>query len=309
MKEDFLEIDDLDGEELTILLDLADKIKAKPSNFATNLNGKTLLMIFQKPSLRTRVSFEVGMTQLGGHAIYYDISTSPLGKGKETIADTARTASRYVDIIMARLFEHKDICELATNSDVPVINALTNDVHPCQILADLQTIREKKGKLKGLKVAYLGDAKNNVAHSLIKACYIFDMKLNVGCPDDSRFKPDYVNSNTKIMHNAIESVKDADVVCTDSWMSYHIKPEEKAERIKILTPYQVNSELMKHAKKDAIFIHCLPATRGQEVTSEVIDGPQSVVFDEAENRLHTEKALLLWLLDRIMVKNENGKGV
>jgi ornithine carbamoyltransferase len=309
MKRDMLDIADVKTMELLHLLDLSDKLKKKPAEYSQKLKGKTLLMLFEKPSLRTRVSFEVGMTQLGGHAIYYDISTSPMGK-KETVEDTAKTASRYVDIIMARLFSHEHIVSMAKNSTVPVINALTDYAHPCQTLADLQTIREKKRKLKGLKIAYLGDGNNNVTHSLMQGCAMCGMQIAVGCPPGKDFMPDAAIvrktheiaaknvAQLLVTNDAKAAIKDADVVYTDSWMSYHIPDDQKGARIQALAPYQVTKELMAHAKKDAIFMHCLPAQRGMEMTSCVIDGKWSVVFDQAENRLHTEKALMLWLLGK-----------
>lgn len=308
MKKDLLELDTLTSEELVTLLDLADEVKQHPDTYKDYLRGRTLLMMFEKPSLRTRLSFEVGMTQLGGHAIYYDLSTSPLGKQKETVGDTAKTASRYADIIMARLFSHADIQELARNATVPVINALTDAAHPCQILADLQTIREKKQRLQGLKVCYLGDAKNNVTHSLMFGCALLGLNLAIGCPADAAYEPPLKirtrteqlatksGSTLTIHHDAQEAIKDADVVYTDSWMSYHIPQTELTTRVATLTPYQVTGALMRLAKPDAIFLHCLPATRGMEMTADVIDGSQSVVFDEAENRLHAQKALMLKLL-------------
>lgn len=308
MKKDLLDLSSLSKDDVIAILDLADNLKANPNAFSNKLKGKTLLMMFEKPSLRTRVSFEVGMTKLGGHAIYYDISTSPMGK-KESISDTAKTASRFVDIIMARLFLHEHIEELAENADVPVINALTNFSHPCQILADLQTIREKKGKLKGLKLAYLGDSNNNVTHSLIYGCAIVGMDITVGCPEGKEYEPlkqvlekakniaEESGATIKVTHDAAEAAKDADVVYTDSWMSYHIAESEQEKRVALFKPYQVNTELMSHAKSDAIFMNCLPAARGMEQTAEVIDGPQSVVFDEAENRLHAQNALMLKLLN------------
>lgn len=301
-----LDLSTLEASEILSLVDLANNVKNNSSKFASSLKDRTLLMIFAKPSLRTRVSFEVGMTQLGGHAIYYDISTSPMGK-KESIDDTAKTVSRYCDIIMARLFEHKDIVELAQNSSIPVINALTNYTHPCQILSDFQTIKEKKG-LDNLKLSYLGDANNNVTHSLLFGCSILGIDISIGCPQGEEFEPQAKvltkskkfasNSEIVITHSAQEAVKDTDIVYTDSWMSYHIPEEEKNKRMKIFMPYQVNSKLISHAKPDAIFMNCLPALRGMEQTSEVIDGPQSVVFDQAENRLHMQKALILRLLRR-----------
>ncbi len=290
----FLDIGGLSKVELIGLLDLADKVKKNPAEYSKKLAGKSLLMMFEKPSLRTRVSFEVGMEQLGGHAIYYDLATSPMGK-KESVADTAKTASRYVNAIMARLYSHAQLLELAETSSVPVINALTNFSHPCQVLADLQTAREKKGKLEGQKWAYVGDANNNVTHSLMQACTLLGITLSIGCPKSSQPDPKVKKGSAVITQSAEEAVKGADVVYTDSWMSYHIPESEKASRIKLFKPYQVNKALMAHAK-DAVFMHCLPAQRGMEVTGDVIDGKQSVVFDQAENRLHAQKALLLMLL-------------
>jgi len=309
MARHLLTLKDLTKDELIGIIEEAKEIKKNPEKYSDAMKDKTLLMIFAKPSLRTRISFEVGMTQMGGHGIYYDISTSPMGK-KESIADTARTSSRYVNLVMARLFEHKDIEEYADNSSVPVINALTNFSHPCQIVADLMTISEKKGDLKGLKLVYLGDSNNNVTHSLILGCTKAGMNISVASPEGKEFEPQesIVEEGKKhaqengcelaLTHNAEEAVKNADVVYTDSWMSYHIPKEKEAERIEIFKPYQVNSELMKKAKPDAIFMNCLPAMRGYEQTEDVIDGPQSVVFDEAENRLHSQKAIMLFLLNQ-----------
>jgi ornithine carbamoyltransferase len=310
MNKDLLDLSSLKKEEIEFLIEEAIKIKHNPEDYADALSQKTLLMIFEKPSLRTRVSFEVGMEQLGGHAIYYDIATSPMGK-KESISDTAKTASRYVNIIMARLFKHEHIIELAKNASVPVINALTNFSHPCQILSDLQTIKEKKGKLEKIKLTYLGDSNNNVTHSLIYGCVIAGMDVTIGCPSGKEFEPqahviekarelaEMSGSKLVVTNDAKEAIRNTDVVYTDSWMSYHISPDEKEARMRILMPYQVNSELMKLAASDAIFMNCLPAARGMEQTAEVIDGEQSVVFDQAENRLHMQKAIMLKLLHKI----------
>lgn len=302
MKKDFLTLNDCTADDINYMLKLALDIKASPSKYSTTMSRKTLLMIFDKPSLRTRVSFEAGITQMNGHAIYYNVSTSPLGR-KETMADTAKTSSRYVDLIMARIGNHQDIQELAQNSDVPVINAMTNLAHPCQVLSDILTIYEKKGRLKGLKLAYLGCGNNNVTHSLLHGCAIAGMDISVGSPESDFPMAEVVetakkNSSGKVevTSNAQKAVSSADVVYTDSWMSYHIPPEQMEARKQLYTPYQVNSELMKHAKPDAIFMNCLPAMRGMEQTAEVIDGPQSIVFDQAENRLHAQKALMLKLL-------------
>jgi ornithine carbamoyltransferase len=295
--------------DLAELIDLADRVKAKPAEYQDAMRRRTLLMIFEKPSLRTRVSFETGVTQMGGHAIFYDLAHSPLSAGKENVADLVRVVSRYVDIIMGRLFEQAHIEEMARLASVPVINALTNYEHPCQILADLQTIREKKGALKGLTLAYLGDGNNNVTHSLLFGCAKFGIDIRVGCPKGEEYEPlDTVlasarkfakksGSSVVVTADAAEAARGADVVYTDSWMSYHIPQHKQESRVKVFTPYQVNAKLMKLAKKDAIFMNCLPALRGYEQTADVIDGPQSVVFDQAENRLHIQKAIMLRLLD------------
>ena len=290
------------------VLALAAEVKRSPGGYSEAMHRKTLMMIFEKPSLRTRVSFETGFTQMGGHAIYYDLATSPLSSGKENVADMVRVVSRYVDIIMGRLYEQKHIEEMAALSRVPVINGLTNYDHPCQILADLQTIQEHKGRLKGLKLAYLGDGNNNVTHALMFGCTKVGMDIRVGCPAGVEYSPlDQVVELSKanaavsgsalvVTHDAIEAVRDADVVYTDTWMSYHIPVHKSEMRVKMFSPYQVNEALMAHAKPDAIFMNCLPAVRGYEQSAGVIDGPQSVVFDEAENRLHVQKAVMLRLL-------------
>jgi ornithine carbamoyltransferase len=291
------------------VLDLADRIKARPEDYREAMHRKTLMMIFEKPSLRTRVSFETGCTQMGGHGIFYDLATSPLSSGKENVADLVRVVSRYVDIIMGRLFEQAHIEEMAKLASVPVINALTNYEHPCQILADLQTIREKKGTLKGLKLAYFGDGNNNVTHSLLFGCAKVGMHISVACPPGNEYEPlDTVlagtakiakKTGTRVVVTAdpLEAAKGADVIYTDSWMSYHIPQHKQESRVKVFKPYQVNAKLMKRAGRDALFMNCLPAVRGYEQTAEVIDSPQSVVFDEAENRLHAQKAIMLTLLE------------
>jgi len=294
-------------ERIRTVLDLAKDVKADPEKYSNAMNRKTLLMIFEKPSLRTRLSFEAGMTQMGGHAIYYNTSTSPMGSGKETITDSVQTASRFIDVIMARLFKHEDLLEMARYATVPVINALTDDSHPCQILADLQAIEEKKGKLAGLKLAYLGDGFNNVTHSLMFGGTKMGMHVSVGSPAGADYSPraDVVadceqyaaasGGSVFVTDDPVEAIKNADVVYTDSWMSYHIPKDQEAERIATFMPYQVNAELMAYARPEAIFMNCLPAIRGCEQTAEVIDGPQSIVFDEAENRLHAQKAVMLML--------------
>lgn len=293
------------------VLDLAKDVKANPEKYCDAMRRKTLLMIFEKPSLRTRLSFEAGMTQMGGHAIYYHTGNSPMGSGKETISDSVKTASRFVDVIMARLFKHSDLLEMAQYATVPVINALTDDSHPCQILADLQAIEEKKGTLAGLKLAYLGDGFNNVTHSLMNGGTKMGMHVGVGSPAGVDYSPraDVVadceefaaasGGSVFVTDDPVAAVKDADVVYTDSWMSYHIPKEQEAERIAKFMPYQVNAALMAHAKPDAIFMNCLPAIRGCEQTADVIDGPRSIVFDEAENRLHVQKAVILTLCNAV----------
>ncbi|MEM3373734.1 MAG: ornithine carbamoyltransferase [Candidatus Woesearchaeota archaeon] len=308
MKRDLINLTDLNEKELLYIIDKSIEIKKNPSSVKNVMNQKTLLMIFEKPSLRTRVSFETAMTKMGGHAIYYDVKNSPLGVG-ETIADTAKCASRYVDIIMARLLKQSDTIELAKNSSVPVIDALSDVAHPCQIIADLMTIKEKKGFFKGLKLVYLGDADNNVTYSLMQGCAMTGINMFVISPqNESDLKKDILNNAKKIaeknncilkLSKDINDVKNADIVVTDTWMSYHIPQEQKEARVKMFMPYQVNSELMKKAKKDAIFMHCLPAKRGYEVTNEVIDSNQSVVFDEAENRMWTEMSIILFLLNKL----------
>lgn len=295
--------------EISELLSLAAEIKKHPENFRQVMEHQTLLMIFEKPSLRTRLSFEVAATQMGGHAIYYDVATSPLGK-KETIEDTAKCAGRFVDIIMARMLHFADIKALADHSGVPTIDALSELNHPCQILADLQTITEKKGTLKGLKIAYFGDCNNNVTYSLMQGAALTGMHMDVACPDNAEVSPDEkivaeaqalakeTGAIIRVVHDAGEAAKNCDVIYTDSWMSYHIDKSREAERKALLMPFQVNSALMQQAKADCIFMNCLPAMRGYEQTAEVIDGPQSIVFDQAENRLHAQKAILKYLLDR-----------
>ncbi|MBS1127259.1 MAG: ornithine carbamoyltransferase [Nitrospirae bacterium] len=267
------------------------------------LKGKTLAMVFEKPSTRTRISFEVGMWQLGGYALYLSASDLQLGRG-ETIADTAQVLSRYVDGIMARVFAHQTILDLVKYSTVPVVNGLSDFTHPCQGLADLFTIYEKKGRLSGLRLAYVGDG-NNVAHSLLYGCSKVGMNITLACPKE--FEPDReVVSKAKeegkrngcevrVTRDPKEAVKGADIVYTDVWASMG-KEKEQEKRVKVFKPFQVNGKLVKEAAGDYIFMHCLPAHRGQEVTDEVADSKNSVIFDQAENRLHTQKALLALIM-------------
>jgi ornithine carbamoyltransferase len=261
------------------------------------LKNKTLTMIFQKPSTRTRVSFEIGMFQLGGKAINLSSNDMQLSRG-ESIEDTAKTLSRYTDCIMARVYDHNLLENLSEHSSVPVINGLSDSFHPCQILADFMTIKEKKRKLQGLKIAWIGDG-NNVCNSMIYGCALSKIKMSIATPKGFEPKPKVVKearnfTEIEITTDPLKAVKNADVVVTDTFTSIHNRDPKRTK--KFLPKYQVNSNLMKFAKKDAIFMHCLPAKRGSEVTSSVIDGSQSVIWDEAENRLHTQKALLTFLI-------------
>lgn len=302
---DLLSLYDLTNEELIAILDFADELKAKQKRGEPHpyLAGKTLGMIFQKNSTRTRVSFEVGMYQLGGHALFLSSKDLQLGRG-ETIGDTAQTLSRYVDGIMIRTFSHDEVIELAEKADVPVINGLTDLLHPCQVLADLMTVREKKGQLKGLKLAFVGDG-NNVAHSLLYGCARVGMDITVCTPPG--YQPDSQvvtqagevaqqnGSTVTVIHDLAEALTGADVIYTDVWASMG-QEQEREERIKKFVPYQINSKALSMAKEDVIVMHCLPAHRGEEITDEVIDGPHSVVFDEAENRLHAQKAVMAMVM-------------
>ena len=300
-----LTLNDLTKEEILDLLKFADKLKTEQKQGKEHhiLKGKTLGMIFTKSSTRTRVSFEVGMYQLGGSALFLSSNDIQLGRG-ETIYDTANVLSRYLDGIMIRTFAHKDVEDLAKYGSIPIINGLTDFVHPCQILADFQTILEHKGTLSGLKLAYIGDG-NNVVHSLLYGCSKVGMDISVATPvgyecDEkvvADAKANAVLSGSKVIttHDAIEAITDADVVYADTWVSMG-QEAEKAEKVKIFMPYQIDAKLFSNAKKDAIFMHCLPAYRGYEVTEDVIDGPNSVIFDEAENRLHAQKAVMATLM-------------
>ncbi|MCH7968944.1 MAG: ornithine carbamoyltransferase [Thaumarchaeota archaeon] len=297
---DFLTFEELSSKELSLLLELSIKFKKdfKKGKQPALLKNKTLAMIFQKPSTRTRVSFETGMFQLGGYALNLSPSDMQLSRG-ETVEDTVKTLSRYVDAIMARVYDHTLIEKIAKNSSVPVINGLSNSYHPCQTLADLMTIKEKKKKLKGLKVAWIGDG-NNVCNSLIYGCSRSDIDISIATPNgyepDKKVVRDSKKTiNIELTNDPAKSVKNADVIITDTFMSIHIKDKKRMK--KFLPKFQVNSSLMKQAKNNVIFLHCLPAKRGNEVTSSVIDGPQSVVWDEVENRLHSQKALLTSLLN------------
>ena len=294
----FLSIDDCTHAELRGMLDAAHGLKARlrDGDRPALLKDKVLAMIFERQSTRTRVSFDVGMRQLGGETIMLSGQEMQLSR-EETLADTARVMSRYVDAIMIRILSHADLLELAEAATVPVINGLTRRAHPCQIMADLMTFEERRGDIRGAKVAWVGDS-NNVLHSWVNAAELFQCELTVATPeeyspekdlmDDIRRAGDFV----RLIVDPREAVENADLVITDTWVS--MGDVDAAERRRVLKPYQVNTQLMGLANKDALFMHCLPAHRGDEVTDAVIDGPQSVVLDEAENRLHAQKAVLCW---------------
>ncbi|HEX6594049.1 MAG TPA: ornithine carbamoyltransferase [Bacillota bacterium] len=302
---DFLTLADYTSNELNDLLELAAHLKRKQKlgHIVQPLKGKVLGMIFEKPSTRTRISFETGMYQLGGHAIFLSTDDIQLGRG-ETIADTAKVLSTYLDSIMIRTFSQCDVEELAEHASIPVINGLTDLFHPCQVLADLQTIREQKGSLMGVKMAYIGDG-NNMSHSLMIGAAMMGMDICVATPEQFSPHPDIVNKALQIADSyggritqttsPEEAVQEADVVYTDVWTSMGQEAEQE-EREKAFTDFQVNQKLLSQARPQAIFMHCLPAQRGVEVTAEVIDGEQSVVFQQAENRLHAQKALLTSLM-------------
>ena len=294
----FLWLPDLSADELHALIDRAIELK-KCLHAGQNdqiFKGKVLAMIFEKSSTRTRVSFETAMAQSGGHAIFLSPEDTQLGRG-EPVEDTARVLSKMVDVIMVRTFEHEKLKRFAQYSSVPVINGLSDSFHPCQLLADMQTYRESRGSIQGKKVAWLGDG-NNMCHSYINAARLFDFKLAIACPDE--YKPDAelvksAGSHVNIGSDPEQAVTGADLVVTDVWASMGQEAESDTRK-KIFQPFQVNSKLMSLASKDAIFMHCLPAHRGDEVTAEVIEGPQSVVWEEAGNRLHSQKALLEFYL-------------
>jgi len=295
MKKDLLTINDLSVAEINEMLRLAGELKEKRQISSEPLKGKTLGLIFEKPSNRTRVSFEVGITELGGHAIYLGSYEIDLGK-RESPEDVAKVLSRYLNGIIARTFSHKTVVELAKHSSIPVINGLTDYQHPCQALSDLFTIKEKKG-LNNITVAFIGDG-NNVLNSLLYVCHKMGMKINAACPKGYEPSKDVlkdVAGSAMIFNSPEEAVKGADVIYTDVWTSMGQEKEYK-KRLKAFKKYQVNSELVKLANKDVIVLHCLPAHRGQEITNEVMDSSASVILDQAENRLHVQKAILIKLL-------------
>ena len=294
----FLTLLDYSPDEIRALLTRAIELKKmlKAGEDHTPLQNKTLAMIFDKSSTRTRVSFETGMVQLGGHALFLSPRDTQFGRG-EPIEDSARVLSRMVDGVMIRTFEHKNVESFAAHSSVPVINGLTDLYHPCQLLADMQTWFEHRGDVKGATVAWIGDG-NNMCHSYINAAKQLGFQLNIGCPQNYSPNAEIVknaNNSVQITHDAKQAIDQADLVVTDVWASMG-QEEEQNERIKVFQAFQVNKDLLSLANKDVLFMHCLPAHRGEEVTADVLDGSQSVVWDEAENRLHAQKALMENLL-------------
>jgi ornithine carbamoyltransferase len=302
MKKDFLSIDDIKKNEIFDVLDLALELKKKP--IRNSLNGKVLCLLFEKPSTRTRISFESGIDQLGGSAIYLDATTSQISRG-EIIEDTARVMDRYVDVIIARVFSHKTLETMSKYANANVINALSDLEHPCQILSDLLTIREKFKDFESLRLVYVGDG-NNVCNSLLLGCSKVGMDIAVACPNG--FEPDrriieMARNYSKVSKSKVtigtepkELVKDANIIYNDTFISMG-NEKEKEKRLKIFIPkYQVTNKLLRLAATDVVYMHCLPAHRGEEVTSDVIDGPKSIIFDQAENRLHAQKALLLKMM-------------
>jgi ornithine carbamoyltransferase len=302
-KRDFLSIDDLTAEELTMLLDEADDVKRKPEKYGDALSGRQIALIFEKPSTRTRVSFEAAVTSMGGHAIVLRGDELQLGRG-EAIEDTGRVLARYTDALVVRTFGQDRLERLAASSTVPVVNALSDYSHPCQALADYQTIREQRGQLRGQALGYVGDG-NNVAHSLMFAGARLGMHIRVACPSGYEPLPVVVRRSSQtaaetggsitVTGVVAEAVRDADVLYTDVWASMGQEAEAE-DRKEIFGRYQINAEALELAADDAIVMHCLPAHRGEEIAAEVLDGPRSVVWDQAENRLHSQKALLSWLL-------------
>ena len=294
-----ISIADLSREDILRLLDSAEAFRARRGHHGLPLQGKSLAMIFEKPSTRTRVSLEVAAAELGGHPLYLSAGELQLGRG-ETIADTARVLSRYVHGITARVYSHNTVVQLAEHASVPVINALSDWEHPLQILADLQTMRQRFPALEGLRVGWIGDG-NNVCNSLILASAILGMEITVASPRGYQPKAQVLGQakelggQPRVVEEPAEAAADANVLVTDTWVSMGDEAEE-AERLRVFGKYQVNSRLLDLAARDVIALHCLPAHRGQEITDEVMDGPRSAVFDEAENRMHTSKAVMAWLM-------------
>ncbi len=296
---------DLSSVELKEVLDLSEKIKASPGDYGDVMKNKTLIMLFELPSLRTRVSFEAGMNQLGGHAIFYSVEGGGFTRS-ETMEDGIKNINRYADFIMARVLKQESMERIGEAATIPSINGMTEVYHPCQTMADLLTVKEHKGKLKGVKIAYVGDGGCNTANSTMIGCSSAGMEVTVVCPDNPKYSPaewvlekvkGHSGKTVKVSHDPAKGVVGADVVYTDVWVSAGMEAENEA-RMKAFKPFQVDAELVKKAEKDCIVMHCLPAHRGYEITSEVMDSSQSVVFDQAGNRMHAQKGLLVWLMDQ-----------
>jgi ornithine carbamoyltransferase len=305
----FLNISDLSSQELREIIEEAKTRKSKrkelnksAADFDKPFAGKSMVMVFEKPSTRTRISFNIAVKQLGGSSITLNPNEIHYGKGSETIKDTAKVFSEYADIVMIRTSSHKNLKDFAEHSDIPVINGLSELSHPCQVMSDILTFEESKGNIEGKTIAWLGDGNNNMSNSFIAAAAKFNFKLNIGCPD--KYKPNKkvldwikkIKANINIVKNPAEAAKNADCIMTDKWISMNDKVDKKKKK-NLLKGYQVNRKLMKNAKPDAIFMHCLPVSRGDEVTDEVIDGRQSVVWTQALNRVHAQKSIINWCLN------------
>ena len=296
LSRNFINLHELEKANLTEILSLGEKMKANRNSFQDILDNKSFILLFDKPSTRTRISFELAISELGGSCIFLDMGTSQLGRG-ESIKDTAKVLSRYVDGLIIRNANHQELIEFSEHSSISIINALTNESHPCQIMADLMTLKECFGSIDDLNIAWIGDG-NNVANTWIQASTLFNFKLNMAIP--SEYMPSQTildmakkkKSKISISQNIDDVIKDANCIVTDTWFSMNDDENEKSEKIRILNEYQVNSDLLEKAPVDAIFLHCLPAHRGQEVTDDVIDCDKSFVYQQAENRLHIQKAIL-----------------
>jgi ornithine carbamoyltransferase len=293
----------LSSGEVAAILDKASEIKREGDIFGDSLKNKVVILLFELSSLRTRISFESGMAQMGGEAIFYGVAEGGFTRS-ETLEDGVKVLSRYSDCIMARVLHHKDLERIGEAATVPVINGMTERYHPCQNLADLLTMREHKGKLKDLKIAYVGDGACNTATSTMIGCTSMDMSVTVVCPDNPKFSPseeirskieEKFDRNVKVSHDPLKGVEGSDIIYTDTWISAGME-EEKKGRLMAFPPYQVNMEMVKRTKQDSIVMHCMPAHRGYEITSEVMDSKKSVIIDQAENRMHAQKSLLLWLI-------------
>ena len=304
----FLNISDLSAQQLRQIIEEAKERKSNRKGFNKSeadqdkpFAGKSMIMMFEKPSTRTRISFDIAAKQLGGSTIILNQEGIHYGKGEESIKDTAKVLSQYVDLIMIRTAAHKNLVQFAKHADIPVINGLSEISHPCQIMSDILTFEELKGNIKGKTIAWLGDGDNNMSYSFIEASAKFNFNFNIGCPD--KYKPNknilaWAKKNkalVSIFKNPAEAVKNADCVMTDKWVSMNDKVDKNKKK-KLLKPYQVNKKIMKLAKSDAIFMHCLPVSRGEEATDEVVDGKQSVIWQQAENRVHAQKSIMNWCL-------------